>query len=206
MAIAAAPAAAEAAGAVTGGRAAAAGAAKKSGGAGGAAARKGAPEAPGLPERGSWRQRSQQDGKGGGGKKSGAGSALLKGDAGRARKMMIAEFIICIVLLGLSPLAKSGADQMGPIRFMKRGSATCAMFIVLGLVSSGGKGAARAAAMFGALVTLVLLVDQREAFGKLAKTLNSSKDDDAKDAADLASGVGPDDSTAATDDPGVAAT
>jgi hypothetical protein len=176
-------------------------------GGGGAPGGGGKKDAPGLPERGSWRQRSQENGKGSGGKRGGAGgSSFLRGDAGRARKMMIAEFIVCIVLLGLSPLAATKEDQMGPIRFMKRGSATCAMFIVLGLVSSMGKGAARAAAMFGALVTLVLLVDQRGAFGKLAKTLNETKDDQAKDAAFTDDGAGPDDSVASDENPGVAAT
>lgn len=150
----------------------------------------------GLPERGDWRKRAQQDG-GGKSRSGGAGAKLLKGDAGKYRRMMIAEFIVCAVLLGLSPLAKA-PGEMGPVRFMKRGSATCALFVILGLLSSAGKGAAKAAAMFGALVTLVLLVDQREAFGKLAGILNVSEDDEAKDAADAEAGLGPDDST--TDD------
>jgi hypothetical protein len=87
---------------------------------------------------------------------------------------------------------------------MKRGSATCAFFVILGLISAGGKGAAKAAAMFGALVTLVLLVDQREAFGKLATTLNSTPEDEAADAEAAAAALGPDDSTATDDTPGVA--
>lgn len=53
--------------------------------------------------------------------------------------------------------------------------------------------------MFGALVTLVLLVDQREAFGKLATVLNA--DDSGKDAAAL-EGAGPDDSTDSGDGAG----
>jgi hypothetical protein len=117
--------------------------------------------------------------------------------------MMIAEFLVCVILLALSPLAKK-PGEMGPVRFMKRGSATCAFFVVLGLVSSAGKGAARAAAMFGALVTLVLLVDQREAFGKLATTLATTKEDEAADAEAASAQLGPDDSTAVDDDPGVA--
>jgi hypothetical protein len=173
--------------------------APKGGGAGGKGGGGGVPDLPGVPEGGSWRKRSE----GSGSKSKGSGSKLLKGDAGRWRRMMIAEFIICVILLGLSPLAK-GVDEMGPVRFMKRGSATCAFFVILGLISSAGKGAAKATAMFGALVTLVLLVDQREAFGKLAKTLNASKDDDAKNAADDAAAQGPDDSVALDGQPGVA--
>jgi hypothetical protein len=161
-----------------------------------------------LPGRGDWRQRAQDLGDaGGGGSKSkpskGSGSKLLKGTGGNYRKWLIAEFLICVILLGLSPLAKK-PGEMGPIRFMKRGSATCAFFVILGLVSAGGKGAAKAAATFGALVTLVLLVDQREAFGKLATTLNSTPEDEAADAEAAAAQLGPDDSTDTEDGPGVA--
>jgi hypothetical protein len=207
MAAAAAPAVAEAAGgaaaaggsgaAAGGARAGASGASKGAGGAG-----KGGGKGGGLAD--ALGGAGGTGGGKGGAKKSGAAksSKALSGAAGKYRKMMIAEFIVCVMLLGLSPLAK-GSGEMGPTRFMKRGSATCAFFIILGLISSAGRGAARAAAMFGALVTLVLLVDQREAFGKLATTLAVSKDDDAKDAADQAAAQGPDDSTSAGDNPGV---
>lgn len=147
-----------------------------------------------LPGRGKGRRQAQS-----GGTSRGGGARLLKGDAGKSRRMLIAEFIICVMILGLSPLAK-GPGEMGPVRFMKRGSATCALFIILGLVSSMGKGAARAASAFGALVTLVLLVDQREIFGKLAHTLAVSKDDEAADAADYAASQGPPDDPAAGDE------
>lgn len=144
----------------------------------------------GLPEAGDWGRRSQ-------GRKSGS-SAMFKGSQGRYRRMLIAEFIVCVMILGLSPLAK-GSGEMGPVRFMKRGSATCALFIILGLLSSAGRGAARASAMFGALVTLVLLVDQREIFGKLATLLNA---EDADDAETAGAGLGPDDSTDSDDGAG----
>lgn len=203
MAIAAAPAAVSvgraAAGKVAGKKAAQKGAGAAAGGAGGAG--KLAKGKGDLPGKGDWSQRAQDVG--GGKQKKASGGKLLKGPGGSYRKWLIAEFIICTMLLGLSPLAKK-PGEMGPIRFMKRGSATCAFFIILGLVSAGGKGAARAAAMFGALVTLVLLVDQREAFGKLAKTLNTTADDEAADAASATAGDGPDDSTDAGDDAGVA--
>lgn len=207
MAMAAAPAAA---GAASGGGAAAAGAgaragasgagagarskaatsggggAAKGGGGGGAGA-----QVPDLPERGSWRKRSEE----GGGKKKGSGkgaaSKALAGSAGKYRRILIAEFIVCVIILGLSPLAKK-PGEMGPTRFMKRGSATCALFVILGLVSAMGRGAGKAAAAFGGLVTVVLLVDQREAFGKVATMLNAS-DEDAD--ADAAAALGPDDST-----------
>jgi len=160
-----------------------------------------------LPGKGDWKQRAQDlggaGGSGGSKSKGSGGSKLLRGAGGNYRKWLIAEFLICVMLLGLSPLAKK-PGEMGPVRFMKRGSATCAFFVILGLISAGGKGAARAAAMFGALVTLVLLVDQREAFGKLATTLNSTPEDEAADAEAAAAQLGPDDSTATDDNPGVA--
>jgi hypothetical protein len=200
MAAAAAPAVA---GAASGGGAAAAGAgaragasgagagargkaATSSGGAGKSGGGAGGAQVPDLPERGSWRKRSE-------GRKSGKGAAsrAVAGSAGKYRRILIAEFIVCVIILGLSPLAKKDGE-MGPVRFMKRGSATCGLFVILGLVSAMGRGAGKAAAAFGGLVTVVLLVDQREAFGKLATMLNTT-DEDAD--ADRAAALGPDEST-----------
>lgn len=144
-----------------------------------------------LPGRGDWRQRAKDVGGG----KPKPKSKALTGSSGRYRRVLIAEFIVCVMLLGLAPLAKE-RGELGPVRFMKRGSATCALFIILGLISSGGRGAAKASAAFGGLVTLVLLVDQREAFGSLATVLAAQDDDDAEKAA---AGQGPDDSADAGD-------
>jgi len=141
-----------------------------------------------MPER-PWKDRGQ--------KKPAAGRTRpATRSQGTYRRALIAEFIVCMLLLGLSPLAK-GPGEMGPVRFMKRGTATAAFFVILGLVSSAGAGAAKAAAMFGGLVTLVLLVDQREAFGKMAQLLNAP---DEGGEADPASGFGPDESTDAGPD------
>lgn len=136
--------------------------------------------------------------KGGGGAKKGASwgkKQLTTGSSAKYRKALVAEFIICTLLLGLSPLGRPSGD-LGPIRFMKRGSATCAFFVILGITSSFGVGAARAAAMFGGLVTLVLAIDQRSAFGKTAELLNARDEDDA---AAPSAAVGPSDDT---DSPG----
>lgn len=148
-----------------------------------------------LPGRGDWRQRAQDVG--GGKPKPKSTSKALSGSSGKYRRMLIAEFIVCVIMLGLAPLAKP-AGELGPVRFMKRGSATCALFIILGLISSGGRGAARSASAFGALIVVVLLVDQREAFGALAKLLS---EDDEGDAEKSTAQAGPpdnwDDSTSA---------
>lgn len=164
-----------------------------------------------LPGKGDWRTRAGElaaadkaAGRKPKAQRTGSLGKWSQGDQGKYRRMLIAEFIICVIILGLSPLSHK-PGEMGPIRFMKRGSATCAFFIILGLVSSAGRGASRAAAMFGALVTLVLLVDQREAFGKLATVLATTKEDEAADAADFNASAGPDDSTATDENPGMAA-
>ena len=186
------------------GRAAAAGAEKAAGRGGALAAAKktgagktragvGPDDAAGLlPDRQTVRDRGTK-------KSSGKGKKALSGSAGKWRKVLIAEFIVCTVLLGLSPLAR---DDVSPMRFMKRGSATAAFFVVLGIISAFGRGAGRAAAAFGGLATVALLVDQREAFGKLATILTDTSGEDAdKEQSSLA----PDDSTSTDEGPGVAA-
>lgn len=69
------------------------------------------------------------------------------------RKLLVAEFIACIVVLGLGTLtAEEGSkDDVG--RAMVKGSALAGMFFVLSLVAAGGKGPARAANAVGTLVT-----------------------------------------------------
>ena len=182
----------KAAGKAAGGKGAAAAGAAPTGGkkppAGGK--KGGGPPDVDMPER-PWKDRGEKKGKGRVGK-----ALSAPGSQGTYRRALIAEFIVCMLLLGLSPLAK-GPGEMGPVRFMKRGTATAAFFVILGLVSSAGAGAAKAAAMFGGLVTLVLLVDQREAFGKMAQLLNAP---DEGDEVDPVAGVGPDESTDAGPD------
>lgn len=99
---------------------------------------------------------------GGSGKSSGSGSG--------ARKLVIAEFVLCMVVLAFSPLAKRESTD-NPVSFMKRGSAIMGVFFVLGLLTTAGRGAARAAAAFGGIVTLVLLISSRSIFAVLADKL-----------------------------------
>jgi hypothetical protein len=102
-----------------------------------------------------------------------------------ARKYLLAEFCACMVVLGFSPLTGK-APTAGA--WMKRGSAIMGVFFVLGLVATAGRGASRAAAGFGALVTLVLLISDRSIFVTLAKKfgkgVGEDSDDDGADWAD----------------------
>jgi uncharacterized membrane protein len=83
-----------------------------------------------------------------------------------ARKWLLAEFCLCMVVLAFSPLT---GTQPTPGAFMKRGSAIMGLFFVLGLLATAGQGAARAASGFGGLISLVLLISDRSIFVTLAK-------------------------------------
>lgn len=98
----------------------------------------------------------------------------------QARKLLVAEFTLCLVVLAFSPLTdKHKAERPGA--FMKRASATMGVFFVLGLVATAGRGASRAAAGFGGLVTLVLLISQRSIFTVLTAKLGSGVGEDDPD-------------------------
>lgn len=104
-----------------------------------------------------------------------------------ARRVLLAEFAACMVILAFSPLTGSMPSAGA---FMKRASATMGLFFLLGLLATAGRGASRAAAAFGGLITLVLLISDRSIFVALAKKLGKgvgeSADDVGLDAQDLA--------------------
>lgn len=92
---------------------------------------------------------------------------------GPGRQMLVAEFVICMVILALSPLTDKHADEEAA-EFLKRGAATCAVFFVLGLIGSAGRGATKVAAGLGALITLSLLVSDRDVFAAVANKVGTS--------------------------------
>jgi hypothetical protein len=91
---------------------------------------------------------------------------------GSAQQLLVAEFIVCMILLALSPM--SSDKEIAPKDWMKRGSAMCALFLVLGLVSHGSAAVAKVCAAFGGIVTVALLVDQRSVFTVIAEKLKST--------------------------------
>ncbi len=115
------------------------------------------------------------DSGGGGGKErdSGIGKAFgkVKGKGSMSRAL-VAEFLICMMILGLSPLAKAQGETKASA-FMKTGTAMAGVFVILGLISAIGPKSSRTAAAFGGLVTLALLIDQRSVFGKIVEIFNS---------------------------------
>lgn len=84
-----------------------------------------------------------------------------------ARSALVAEFLLCMVVVGLSPLTDKHRDEPAGA-WMKRATALMGVFLVLGLIGSAGRGAARAATGFGGLLTLALLISERSMFTMIA--------------------------------------
>lgn len=85
-----------------------------------------------------------------------------------ARKWLLAEFVVCVLLLVLSGLtgqaSKDGTQTDTGSRLAVKGSALAGVFIVLGLVSAGGKGAEKAAGALGVLITLAYMFQEKDTF------------------------------------------
>lgn len=90
----------------------------------------------------------------------------------RARKWLLAELVVCVLLLALSGMtgtaSKTGTQQDTGSRLAVKGSALAGVFIVLGLVSAGGKGGEKAAGSLGLLITLAYMFNEREVFTTLS--------------------------------------
>lgn len=84
-----------------------------------------------------------------------------------ARRLIVAEFAVCAVVAALSPLTAGKRDEP-PGAWMKRMTAIMGLFFILGLVSAGGRTAAKAAAGLGGLVTVALLISERDLFATVA--------------------------------------
>lgn len=109
-----------------------------------------------------------------------AEKAAARGDGLTIRRVLVAEFVVCIIILALSPVAAPEGSEPKPGDWMKKGSAMCGLFLLLGLLSSAGRGAGKVAAAFGGLVVLMLLVDQRSLFTVLARKFTSPSSEAAR--------------------------
>jgi hypothetical protein len=98
--------------------------------------------------------------------------SAVRGNGG-ARKAIVAEFAVCVVIAALSPMTDVNE---APGKWMKRMAAIMGLFFILGLVSAAGRGPAKAAAGFGGLVTVVLALSERDLFTKLAGVFTSVAD------------------------------
>lgn len=100
--------------------------------------------------------------------------AAMRTDGG-SRRVIIAEFAICIVIAALSPLTDRKRTEP-PGAFMKRMSAIMGVFLILALVSAMGRTASRLSAGLGGLITVALVVSERDVFLTLAKMFGSTND------------------------------
>lgn len=69
------------------------------------------------------------------------------------RKLLVAEFIVCVAVLGLGTLVAPEDSKHDVERAMIKGSALAGLFFLLALVSSGGQKPARVANAIGTLIT-----------------------------------------------------
>lgn len=110
-------------------------------------------------------------------KKSAGARALGKVPA-RSRKWLLAELVVCVLLLVLSGMtgtaSKDGTQTDTGSRLAVKGSALAGVFIVLGLVSAGGKGGEKAAGALGLLITLAYMFNERELFETLSAWAKSA--------------------------------
>ena len=96
----------------------------------------------------------------------GLGGGAITGGP-RYVRMLKAEWVLCMVILALSPLADPEGEEGAGAAF-KRCAACTGVFFLLGLVATGGPKAAKAAAGFGGLVTVALVLSSRDVFGAVA--------------------------------------
>lgn len=69
------------------------------------------------------------------------------------RKLLVVEFVACMVVLGAGTLLAPEGSKDGVPRAMVKASALCGLFLILALVASGGTGPAKTATALATLVT-----------------------------------------------------
>lgn len=92
---------------------------------------------------------------------------------GRGRHVLVAEFVTCLAIIALAPITDRHQTD-GPAVLMRRLAATCVLFLGLSVLATAGKGATRIAAAFGGLVTVTLLVSDRDVLVALAAKFGST--------------------------------
>ena len=92
--------------------------------------------------------------------------AKLIGKVGN-RKSLLAELVVCMVILLLGSFVRdSSKDKDGTstvVRLMVKGSALLAVFFILSILSTGGKGAQKVSGAIGLLVTMVYVLNSSDA-------------------------------------------
>jgi hypothetical protein len=76
----------------------------------------------------------------------------------KPQRLLLAEFVICILVLSAGTLVAPQGSSDGVPRLMTRGTGVCLLFLILSLASTGGPEATKVSAGIGGLVTVSYLV------------------------------------------------
>jgi hypothetical protein len=105
-------------------------------------------------------------------KKPASKGPRLSGVGAHGRKWLLAELVVCVLLLTLAGMtgqaSKDGTQTDTGSQMAVKGSALAGVFIVLGLVSAGGRGAEKTAGALGLMITLAYMFNEREVFTTLS--------------------------------------
>lgn len=96
-------------------------------------------------------------------KKAIPGPTTKGGRGSNPRRMLVAEFVVCTIILALSPLSAKHKDD-DVVKWMARGGAISLVFLVLGLVAAISDKAGRVAAAMGLTIMVGLLVSDADVF------------------------------------------
>jgi hypothetical protein len=89
------------------------------------------------------------------------------GRGSRPRQLLVMEFVTCAGILLFAPVSDKHAGDK-PADWLRRSSALALLFLMLGLLATAGPKVGRLAASLGGLVTLTLLVSERDVLTQLA--------------------------------------
>jgi hypothetical protein len=79
------------------------------------------------------------------------------------RQLLLGEYALCLAVLAAGTLVAPKGSADGVTRLLVKGTGLSVLFLLLGLVSAGGRAAGRAAVGFGALVTVTYLFSSSDA-------------------------------------------
>ena len=133
---------------------------------------------------GSSRKSSGSRKKSSGRKRRGSGklpsSLTFGGDGSNAHKLVVAEFILCVVIIGFNPIMtrkpqkKGSTTEVYITNDFVRLTAVCLLFFVLALMANTRK-YAKISAAFGGLVTLGVLWNANSLFVTIANLFNNAQ-------------------------------